>query len=196
MPSINSFIANAFLVATSLLLASCANPQTNPRQGKHPYSEWEKESVREWHRLAVAEPDKAVHFFRLGYFASHLKEPDTVHRNYRRAIELDPSNQWYQISYGWALFNAEAYDDALAQWRKAYDFCDGTHDENNITVALGYYGVRDYENAAKFFLAQTKVDSRYSRFDTLQEATSHWTWHEKEAVYRLYDIWRYSYGRR
>lgn len=195
MPHFPRHLATFLVTASALLLASCASSPSNPRQGKHPYAEWKKEGIKEMHRLVVSEPDKAIHYYHLGYAASHLKEVDTVHKNYRKAIELEPTSQWYQISYGWALFNAEAYEDALTQWRKAHDFCDGQHRENNITVALGFYGVRDYENAASYFLAQVKVDSRYGRFDTLQEATSHWTWHEKEAVYRLYDIWRYSYGR-
>ena len=138
-------------------------------------------------------PNDARYYYALGYSASHLKEVDTVRQNYKKAIDLDASNEWYQISYGWALFNAEAYDAALQQWLKASAFGKGNHPENNITVALGYYGVGDLEHAAQYYNTQIEIDGRYSTFKGLQEATAHWTWHEKEAIYRLYDVWRYCY---
>ncbi len=150
------------------------------------------ESLRE----AMAEdPRDAKAFYWRGYAASHINDVATVRESYRRAIQLDPKNEWYQISYGWALFNAGAFAEARDQWLRAEAFCRGEHPQNEITVALGFYGVGDFAKAAERYDRQVKRDRAFATFAGLEEATAHWTWREKVAVYDLFDIWRYSYRR-
>jgi len=160
--------------------------------GQH-FHEWHSpkaEALRE--KIAQIPDDADAHYWR-GYAASHIKDLRTVKESYQKAIELNPDSQWYRISYGWALFNAGAFPEARDQWLSAYEFCEGNHRESQITVALGYYGVKDFERAASFYDKQVNSNSSYATFGQLQEETSHWTWREKEAVYQLFDIWRYSY---
>jgi Tfp pilus assembly protein PilF len=170
-----------------ILCARCDQPQSQD------YSEWQSPRAMALRESIEQDPEGAGAYYRQGYAASHIKDLATVHRSYQRAIELEPDNQWYQISYGWALFNAGAMEAAKAQWLRAYEFCEGKHQESQITVALGYFGTGEFEQAAVHFQKQVELDPNYAAFSTLQTATSHWTWREKEAVYQLFDIWRYSY---
>lgn len=157
------------------------------------YMDWQSPQAKALQdRIAVNPKDAQAYYWR-GYAASHIDDVPTVRASYRKAIELDPENRWYRISYGWALFNAGAYQEAKDRWQEAYEFCKGEHPENEITMALGCYGVKEYEKAAAFYDRQVGKDRRYANLESLQEVTSHWTWREKEAIYDLFDIWRYSY---
>ena len=161
-------------------------------QGQN-FNEWHSPSADSLRERIAKDPSDAGAYYWRGYAASHINDVETVRESYKKAIQLDPDSQWYRISYGWALFNAGAFPEARDQWLSAYDFCGGKHRENQITAALGYYGVKDFEKAAAFYDKQVSIDSSFATFSQLQEATSHWTWREKEAVYDLFDIWRYSY---
>ncbi len=159
------------------------------------FAQWDSPNASELRDKIAANPNDASAYYWRGYSASHIYDVKTVNESYRKAIELDPTNEWYQISYGWALFNAAAFAEARDQWLRAYDVCSGKHRHSQITVALGYYGVGDYQKAAFFYDKQVTQNPSFETFTSLQEATSHWTWREKNAVYDLYDIWRYSYGK-
>lgn len=157
------------------------------------FADWDSPAALAVRERLERNPDDSQAWYWRGYAASHLRDVKTVVESYTAAIRLDPKNEWYRISYGWALFNAGDFVRAKKQWLDAYEFCEGKHRESNITVALGYYGVGDFENAALFFDSQVKLDSRFGGIDGLQKATGRWTWREKQAVYHLFDIWRYSY---
>jgi tetratricopeptide (TPR) repeat protein len=174
------------LLMMALCLGAC-------RPNNNDFEQWTSPAATELKERIAKNPEDATAYYRRGYAASHIGDLKTVNESYAKAIQLAPTNQWFQISYGWALFNAGDFPAAKDQWLKAYDFCDGQHPENRITVALGLYGVKEFEKAAAFYDRQVDQDQRFATFAGLQEATAQWTWREKQAVYDLFDIWRYSY---
>lgn len=157
------------------------------------FSEWKSPNAKALTERIAEDPTDASAYYWRGYSASHIGDLDGVHAGYRKAIELEPGNAWFRISYGWALFNAEAYPEALEQWKAAFDFSKGKHKEGYITLALGFYGVGEYQKAAVCFQNQVEREPAYAEFRSLQELTLHWTWREKQALYHLFDIWRYTY---
>lgn len=182
----------SYLLILLMSFVGCTD-EVRLRDGQR-FSDWESpNAIKLNERILKNSDDASAHYWK-GYSASHIKDVKTVHKSYKTAISLEPENEWFKISYGWALFNAEEYNAALRQWLRAYDFSEGKHNESEITLALGYYGIGDYRNAASHYQRQTENDKAFRSFTELADRTAGWTWKEKNAIFHLYDIWRYTYN--
>ena len=110
-----------------------------------------------------------------------------------RAAALAPENDKVLNRIAWSYFNLKEYRRALEAWLESARLSGYTKYYDFYAVALGYWGVGERAKAAAFYNTAVEMEETFGEWKTLVPRTESWTWHEKDAIYRLYDAWRLGY---
>ena len=111
----------------------------------------------------------------------------------QRAATLAPQNDKVLNRIAWSYFNLKEYHRALDAWLESARLSGYDRYYDYYAVALGYWGVGERAKAAAFYNTAVEQDETFGEWKTLLTRTESWTWHEKDAIYRLYDAWRLGY---
>ncbi len=127
------------------------------------------------------------------FFWNQFDRTPLAERQYRTALQKvneNPSNPDYHVELGWALFQKNQYNDALAEYKKALDLND-KHFQANLNLGIAYQEVgkndlaltafqKTVEIAPKSFEAHYYLGLSYREAGKLQESLD-----ELQLAYKL-----------
>ncbi|CAN5772689.1 hypothetical protein BH09VER1_BH09VER1_46200 [soil metagenome] len=110
-------------------------------------------------------------------------------RDAKKAIALNPKDQWTKVSYGWCLYTLGRYGPALTAWENAYKL-DPEGYRINACLAIANYRLGHLSAAVASYNQQVMFDPAFGKWKSLQDATSYWKPKEKSALYAVFNEWR------
>ncbi|MBX7158049.1 MAG: hypothetical protein K1X66_06660 [Verrucomicrobiae bacterium] len=172
------------ILILSLLFSGCS---------KGPFQTISTPKIDKLTELIKHHPNEAWHYKERAYCYAILGLKQQAIKDVNIALKLAPENAPLHSQMGWALFNAGAFKLALKTWEKAAELSDFQNLYDYYALAIGHWANGDDLEAMKFYDETAKKDSDFGEWLTLEEKTKHWTRKEKEAIYRIYEMWRKSY---
>lgn len=130
-----------------------------------------------------------------GFLYAMMGEERLARRDFEKAIRLAPKAANIRWSYGWALLNLGAYEQAVRQWETMGKLDPTIPPNGDHHLALAYWAAGQKEKALKIFNETVAREPGFwiSRAHA-RRYSANWTEKEKAILFGLYDAWRRIYS--
>ena len=198
MRTLSAFLLTFFVAASALALS----PEGTWRDPDPAARAWQQldhaapEVLAEIEAALAAGKANPLPLVEYGYGEAMAGRADTARDSYMQALELstipffERRTRW---SFGWALLQLGAPEEAMEQWQVAADLHGGQPFWVPYSMAVAQWSVGRRDEALRWY--QVAVDSfpeRWSSEDAMSTSTRHWKAHERGIVEAVFGAWSES----